>query len=462
MKKIMLSVLLANLSTAIGAQNTYPYPSSGSIGIGTTSPDQLVTVNASTGSNSAISFKHGGTTKVLVGLGMDGVFRNEAINTELRLQADGAANPITFFTNTSIEQMRITTSGNIGIGTTTPAFKFDINAPIWDPGTRFRLANISSTGANAPGTLPAIEVLGARGDGNRSFEGRLALGTRRTDGNSLADQTLGAVLFGGQHGTNTDFQAAKVLYPASIQGIAEGSFTNATTMPTGIAFFTGSTGDDVGTPNYSYGTERMRISNTGKVGIGTATPAYPLTVNVASDDIAQFKNTSANNSRIVVANNIGQVNLGIGQLTPYAYLWSSTGKLFIGDDNSPSMIISGMSNGSVGIGTLDTKGYKLAVNGDAIFTRVKVKAYANWPDYVFKPGYNLPSLREVEQFILNNQHLPGIPSASQIEKEGLDIGNNQSLLLKKIEELTLYIIDQNKKMEEQGEKIRQLEKRISK
>jgi hypothetical protein len=268
----------------------------------------------------------------------------------------------------------------IGIGVLNPAFKFDMDSPNNDVGngdTRFRLANTSSAGFNSPGSRPTIEVLGARGDGNPSFEGKLALGTRRTDGNALSNQTLGAVLFGGQHGTDQTFQASKILYPASIQGVAEGNFTNATTMPTGITFLTSAVGDNVGSGNLWYGVERMRITNTGSVGIGTSAP---------------------------------------------------------GD-------------------------YKLAVEGIIGARKVKVTT-TSWADYVFENDYTLPTLAEVENFIQKNKHLPGVPSAKEVEVNGLDLGDNQAVLLKKIEELTLYLIDQNKKLADQQKKIETLQKEI--
>lgn len=109
---------------------------------------------------------------------------------------------------------------------------------------------------------------------------------------------------------------------------------------------------------------------------------------------------------------------------------------------NPSYII-----GSLGIGTNDPKGYKLAVAGNMIAEKVKVKLQTSWPDYVFDHSYKLPSLKEVEAFITKNKHLPEVPSAAIIEKEGIDLGNNQTILLKKIEELTLYLIEQNKRIE---------------
>ena len=122
---------------------------------------------------------------------------------------------------------------------------------------------------------------------------------------------------------------------------------------------------------------------------------------------------------------------------------------------SPNVLSIGGS-GNVGIGTNDTKGYKLGVNGNAIFNKVVVKQWPNWSDYVFEANYPLRPLKEVEQYIRQNGHLPEIPSAAQVEKNGLDVGDNQAALLKKIEELTLYIIDQNKRLEAFEKELKQL------
>lgn len=107
------------------------------------------------------------------------------------------------------------------------------------------------------------------------------------------------------------------------------------------------------------------------------------------------------------------------------------------------------SNGNVGIGTTDTKGHQLAVNGSAIFTKAIVKNYNNWPDYVFDSTYQLPALADVEQYIRANKRLPEIPSAGEVAEKGVDVGEMQRQQMKKIEELTLYIIELNKKLEKQ-------------
>jgi len=72
----------------------------------------------------------------------------------------------------------------------------------------------------------------------------------------------------------------------------------------------------------------------------------------------------------------------------------------------------------------------------------------SWPDYVFAPDYRLRPLLELEQFIQQNKHLPEIPSAQEIEENGIDLGAMQSKLLLKIEELTLYILDLQKQIDE--------------
>jgi hypothetical protein len=103
-----------------------------------------------------------------------------------------------------------------------------------------------------------------------------------------------------------------------------------------------------------------------------------------------------------------------------------------------------MDNGNVGIGTVNPQA-KLAVNGDIVSKKVIV-TLNGWADYVFHTTYRLRPLSEVEQYINQYHHLPEIPTAAEVEKNGLDVGDNQAMLLKKIEELTLYAIEQEKKI----------------
>jgi len=118
------------------------------------------------------------------------------------------------------------------------------------------------------------------------------------------------------------------------------------------------------------------------------------------------------------------------------------------------------NSGDVGIGATSPAGYKLGVNGSVIATTVVVKLYANWPDYVLKPAYKLPALSQVKSYIDLNQHLPDVPSAADISKDGLNLGEMNKLLVKKVEELTLYLIDQSNQLEKQKEVNQSLQQQI--
>lgn len=153
------------------------------------------------------------------------------------------------------------------------------------------------------------------------------------------------------------------------------------------------------------------------------------------------------------------------------YFWSTTGNIatnadtfFLGTVDTNRLAIrtnnqermSIMSDGTVGIGTKNTQGYKLAVNGSAIFTKVRIRNYASWPDYVFKKDYELTGLDSLERYIEVNQHLPGIIPADKARKEGIDLADDQALLLKKIEELTLYLIREHKRVEQLTKEVQEL------
>jgi uncharacterized coiled-coil protein SlyX len=94
--------------------------------------------------------------------------------------------------------------------------------------------------------------------------------------------------------------------------------------------------------------------------------------------------------------------------------------------------------------------YTLAVGGKVIAESVTVQLQSTWPDYVFEKAYPLPSLTELQTYIDRNRHLPDLPSAGQIGKDGFDLGEMNKLLIKKVEELTLYLIEKDKKEKEQA------------
>jgi hypothetical protein len=104
-----------------------------------------------------------------------------------------------------------------------------------------------------------------------------------------------------------------------------------------------------------------------------------------------------------------------------------------------------LTNGNVGIGTSSPGSFKLAVEGKIGAREVQVTNVNPWPDFVFKPEYKLPPLNEVEKFIGQYNHLPGVPSALEV-KDGIELGKMNATLLQKVEELTLYLIELDKEI----------------
>lgn len=178
--------------------------------------------------------------------------------------------------------------------------------------------------------------------------------------------------------------------------------------------------------------ERMRILSNGNIGIGTNDPTSKLEVV---------------NGYFTVSNH------AINRL----YLSSDAGGAYLQTSGAPLRFFTGstvrlqiLETGNVGIGTL-TPSEKLAVNGNIRAKKIIVET--GWSDYVFADDYKLKSLNELASFIKQHKHLPDVPSAKEVEKSGISVGENQALLLKKIEELTLYIIEMKKINDSQEKKI---------
>lgn len=242
------------------------------------------------------------------------------------------------------------------------------------------------------------------------------------------------------------------------------------------------------------------IFRTGKVGIGyTALPTYG-TYSFMANGNSFFQNsigigsnisynqslygigtnksiqiqTNLNNAYLSVANSIISEGIFAAPNCNFCYSnFANSGDVVLKGDTAGSFIIGNEKNGTIkfetgqistttkvqmmidnigniGIGTGSATLNpleKLAVNGLIHTKEVKVDLL-NWPDFVFEPSYSLIPLNELEQKIIANKHLPEIPSAAEVEENGVLLGEMNKKLLQKVEELTLYIIQMNKEIQE--------------
>ena len=206
----------------------------------------------------------------------------------------------------------------------------------------------------------------------------------------------------------------------------------------------------------------LNILPSGNVGIGTINPSKKFDVNDCSgvEIISRFIGgilSSGNNYSSVEFGSLGDTygkSGHIGYLTNNADLNSSGVYLVNYGDSELLASLFIKRGGNVGIGSTNPD-QKLTVNGKIHAQEVIVDL--NVPaDYVFAKDYTLMPLQKVEQYVQQNSHLPEIPSAAEVKQQGLSVGEMQNKLLQKVEELTLYAIQQQKEIKELKEEVKQL------
>ena len=540
----------------------------GNIGIGTTAPTTKLDVNGDVNIAANNYYKIGGILAMYKSSHYQLLSDKEGRNA---IYLGGTGDPNNYYDNGghwlrnrdgSINFLSIVPSGNVGIGTTSPAYKLTINGTLYsnkatfvgqNPGANYTDGSIEIREVNTVGTAQTSDSYSPRITFHWGYVASksIALGNNgnfkfnnQNDINSFANIEVGDIISNGN--ISLKGTLASRYYSVPFNGginLSKNADTTAhlnfydspNNRVTAIRrLLSGEGNNGLGIYGFSNNnwTSILSLKDEGNIGIGTINPLSKLSVmggvsvnnnNNAYGLLELFQNSADDGgdrsylslhrggqidwqlglqgNNFVIASGGGAArtnlweakyfsinangNVGIGTTSPTAKLdingrtqfrdgidfgvggtsnvgmisWSGTNTFImaangtnpIGFNTGGSERMKIPSTGQVIIGSITTipPDYKLAVAGNVIAEKVKVKKQSSgWPDYVFAPSYKLPSLIEVEKFVKQNSHLPEIPSAAEIEKDGQDLGDMNRLLLKKVEELTLYIINQEKRIQE--------------
>ncbi len=314
--------------------------------------------------------------------------------------------------------LAISSLGNIGIGTKSPVKKLDVRS--------------SGIGAHwISGVFGATTSVDRVIMGNHG--GTASIGAHNSNLNGWANLSIN--FGGGNVGIGTKNPNSKLDISSSHSQLRltdsdDGDFVSMSYSSDMLSFRNNV--DDGSTPI-------MALNDNGNVGIGTTNPVSKLDVRTVSNKGIRLNSNDESAISFVPNNSNSIFHLSHGH----------DNKLYLshGGTVGQGKLMTFVNNGNIGIGTT-TPDSKLTVKGLIHSREVKVTAIAGGADFVFNKDYDLPTLEDVESYINKNKHLPEIASAKEMEKDGIHLAEMNIKLLQKIEELTLYTIQQQKEIQE--------------
>jgi len=379
---------------------------------------------------------------------------------------------------------------NVGTGTTNPSSQLDVSG-----GIAIGSGSVSANTTKMYLRNPAGKTWAISSGTNNVAEANFSIYNWSDHGTELTPVPYFNITQVGNVGIGT-FTPAQVLdveknadYQLRLGNTGGLGYNIGRNGTTGYLTFYGDQSTHTG---YTFGGvdgTRMTIDANGNVGIGTTTPTNRL-------DIAALNGEGI---RIGKIGNTGNLTVSVGALSaqynidftgyrdiaadqigarisalrfnchiPNSALIQKTGLAFytnpIGINTGTTDLVERMRitpDGKVGIGLTDPTNTLsntpvdelLTVNGTIHAKEVRVDL-TGLADFVFHPSYSLMPLHEVEQYVKTNSHLPEIPSAAEVSKNGLSMGEMQNKLLQKVEELTLYVIEQQKEINQLKEELK--------
>lgn len=444
MKKVIYILFSLSISVCAFAQGTQIhlgipiYHTAGKVTIGNSDVPPLFLNRTGNGTHTV--FQRSGSAKGYVGLSNSGTSFYLTSYSDFGLRVNGSGN----------DSFYLSSAGNVGIGTASPKDRFHIGS---DKGVTFH------DGGNKAMTWNAYYQSGQWKYLNTEFAAQLYTdyGSNRfsiniAPGGAAEGQVTWTEAFTVKEGGNVGIGTTS---PNDRLHVSKAGANTRLRIGNNSAYdqllyFNGAADWSMGMDNSNSNaftiastssldnSQRFTILSNGNTGIGTTAPSHTLTVQGGPSG-AKGINLMDGNSRIYFN----------GKRAMEGHFTNS--RLDIGEGYNKTQIF-----GNVGMGVIDPS-EKLEVNGTIRSKKVKVEA-SPWPDFVFAPSYELRSLSDLEKYITDNHHLPEVPSAVEVEKEGLDLGKMDATLLQKVEELTLYLIDVNKKQEQLIKEVADLKK----